>query len=244
MSLNSNQIIESIENEFLNILKESFKENLLSVMLYGSILTDSYVSGVSDVNILIILENVKLQELETFSKNSYKLIKKYKITPLILSRAEFINSADVFPVEYFDIKDKNRVVYGEDETKNLNITNKNLRHQIESGLRGNLTRLRQVVIASKARKQIIRGFFKNWMGSILSMFRGLIRLKKESIENLNPDETIEKVGELYGINSEVFKNILHLRRKKKDTNLNDLTLYVHEELKKLISIVDKLDFKE
>ena len=244
MSSNHDQIIKTIKNEFLNSLKESFKENLLSVILYGSILTDSYVSGISDINVLIILENVKLQQLGKFSKNSYRLIKKYKITPLILSRTEFVNSADVFPLEYFDIKEKNMVLYGDDETKKLVITDKNLRHQIESGLRGNLTRLRQVVIASKSKDQIIRGFFKVWIGSILSMFRGLMRLKKESLSNLDHDEIIEKVGQLYDINSEVFKDILHLRQKKKDINLKDLTSYVHEELKKLIAIIDKLDFKE
>lgn len=242
MLLNHNQIIELIENEVLNTIQNSFKDNLLSVMLYGSILTDSYTPGISDINILIILENVKVQQLENFTKSSYKLIRKHKITPLILSRNEFINSADVFPLEYFDIKEKNRVIYGEDETKNLKITDTNLRHQIESGLRGNLTRLRQAIIASKAKDQVMKGFFKVWMGSILSMFRGLIRLKKETVVNLNHDEIIEKVGKLYGINPEVFKDIFHLRQKGKELSLKDLTSYVHEELKKLIAIIDKLDF--
>ncbi len=239
--------IELIKNQFIEILKESFGDDLLSVMLYGSILGDNFVKGVSDINVLIILKNANPERILKFGKKAHRLIKKNNITPLILTRQEFINSADVFPLEYIDIKERNLVIYGINETENLKLTNKNLRHQIEAGLRGNLARLRQAMIASKGSTAVLKRFFGMWLGSVLTMFRGLIRLKKEaaspisSISSMNNAEVIERVGTLYDIDTTVFKDLMNLREKLKKSDLKGIAMEIHDKLSTLIRAVDKLE---
>ena len=169
------------EGPFLDLIKTAFQDNLCSVIIYGSYVSGNFVEGVSDVNILILLEKSLSEQIENFGVSANKTIKSYKITPLIMTKSEFLNSADVFPMEYYDIKDRNKVIYGEDETRTLTLTKKNLRHQLEERLRGNVASMRQIIIASHGKDKILGGNLKNLFGSLHSLFKGLLRLKEIKI---------------------------------------------------------------
>jgi predicted nucleotidyltransferase len=148
MAKKESAIKEAVEQSFIQLLKDNFGENLLSVILYGSYVSGDFVHGVSDVNVLVIIDRANSDQFRDLGKRAHKLMRKYKITPLILTRTDFNSSADVFPMEYADIRDRNRVLFGEDETKSLALEKKNLRHQLEERLRGSVASLRQLIIAS------------------------------------------------------------------------------------------------
>ncbi len=241
MSYEKQKSITFIETQFVNLIKENFKDNLLSVILYGSILGENFIKGVSDINLLIILKEADSNQITDFGKTAFKTIQRYNITPLILTRDEFINSADVFPLEYMDIKERNRVIYGIDETQNLELTGKNLRHQVEAGLRGSLIRLRQIMVASRGKDSVLKGFFKIWIGPLLSMFRGLIRLKGEKAASLSHEEVVKKVSVLYSVDTEIFNNLLQIRKSTQKLKYKDIIVDVHRVLKDIIRIVDKLN---
>ncbi len=94
MADTNESIKRAVEEDFLKILTTSFKENLKSVMLYGSFVSGNFIRGVSDINILIILKNVEFEQIQNMGKNGFKFMKRYKITPLILSKDEFLTSAE------------------------------------------------------------------------------------------------------------------------------------------------------
>jgi predicted nucleotidyltransferase len=150
-----------IENTFLEMLKTIFGKNLVMASIYGSSVSGNFVEGVSDVNILILLDKPDAGQLETFGRDVYRTMRRYKITPLILSKTEFMNSADVFPMEYLDIMDRKKILFGEDITEQLSLSLKNLRHQLEDRLRGAVASLRQAVVASRGKERILRKWLKN-----------------------------------------------------------------------------------
>lgn len=231
-----------VEGSFLDLLKSTFKDNLCSVMIYGSYVSGNFVEGVSDVNILIILEEPLFEQIEKFGAVAHKSIKNYKITPLILTKAEFVNSADVFPMEYFDIKERKKVIHGEDETLALSLTKKNLRHQLEDRLRGNVASLRQIVIASHGKDKILSNNLKNLFGSLNAPFKGLLRLKENTPESEGMEKTVEKIGEVFQLDTKPFLDFIKFR-KGGELNPKTLAENILVSLKNLVTIVDKMDIK-
>jgi len=159
-----------------------------------------------------------------------------------MTRAEFINSADVFPMEYLDIREKNNVLLGTDETESLSIKKNNLRHELEERLRGNVNSLRQMIAASRGRGRILGVALKGLFGSLKALFKGLLRLKgipdipRESVE------LVKKVQDEFGIQGEAFMQLLQLRKGGK-TNPAKLAAGVLTSLEELIHIVDKMNVK-
>ncbi|MBN2051707.1 MAG: nucleotidyltransferase domain-containing protein [Spirochaetales bacterium] len=190
-----------MEQELVQVLKKTFEDRLLSVMLYGSYVGGSYMPKLSDINVLVILKKTLPEDLERFGKEAYRLIKKHKITPLIMGREEFARSADVFPLEYMDIRSRCKVLLGLDETKALSLTEKNLRHQLEHLLRGNILSLRQLLVASRGKKQALKNSVKAWYGSMNTLFRGLIRLKNGTPSENDTKINISTVAKLYGVDT-------------------------------------------
>ena len=64
-------------------------------------------------------------------------------TPLLMSEEEAHNSADSFPIEFHDMKDRRKLLYGIDVIADVKIDSKLYRAQIEHELRAKLFRLRQ-----------------------------------------------------------------------------------------------------
>lgn len=232
-----------VEESFLEVLKNSFESNLVSAAIYGSYVSGNFVEGVSDINILILLEKPDADQIEKLGINAHKMIKRYKITPLILSKTEFINSADVFPMEYFDIRDRKKILYGEDETKTLSLTQKNLRHQLEDRLRGNIASLRQLIIASHGKEKILGNFLKNWYGSLNALFKGLLRLKKITPVPSQSEDIIKKINEVFRLDVAPFLDLIRFRRGEK-INPKKLTYDIVSSLETLISTVDKMELRE
>jgi predicted nucleotidyltransferase len=229
---------DAVTKPFLKILKDCFKENLGSVILYGSYVSGSFVKGVSDVNVLIILEESDPGQLIDFGRAAGRFMKRRRITPLVLTKKEFINSADVFPMEYFDIKDNKRVVFGPDETEALSLTRKNLRHQVEDRLRGELASLRQLVIASRGKKRVLRRYLKLWAGSVNAVFRAVLRLKEKAGVPFS-SEVLAGIREAFGVDTTPFSELNSLRGGSK-LDPSSISSRVLESLLELIRVVDTI----
>lgn len=204
-----------MEEELKKVLQSVFGDRLLSVMLYGSYVGGNYIQKISDINVLIVLQETNPEDLQTLGERAHTFIKKHKITPLILSRGEFQRSSDVFPMEYIDLRSRNRVIYGTDETEPITLTTKNLRHQLEHLLRGNILSLRQLLIASRGRKRLLKNSVKNWYGSLNALFKGLIRLMGKNPSEADPGANIKLVRELYTVDTTPVHDLVAFRSGEK-----------------------------
>jgi len=236
---NAQESEDAFIGAFLDILKDSFGKNLRSVMLYGSYVGENFVKGVSDVNVLIILEEPDSGQLRAFGKSAGRFMRRRRITPLVITKPEFINSADVFPIEYFDIKEQNRVIFGIDETGSLSLTRKNLRHQVEDRLRGELASLRQLVIASRGKNRVLRRYLKLWAGSVHSVFRAMLRLKESSTVPSGREEVLAGIKTAFGVDTAPFSELNRLRGGSK-LDPSPVSGRILESLVELIRVVDTI----
>lgn len=243
MLKNFESLRAGVEDSFLGKLKDIFTDNLLSVTLYGSYLSESFKKGISDINILIIINSSNIEQISQFGIKASKTIKKFNITPLILTKSEFNSSADVFPMEYFDIREQNRVIFGKDPTKPLKLTKKNLRHQLEERLRGNVASLRQLIVASSGKDKILTSFLKRGSGTSIALFRGLFRLKDITPVPSSSDEILNMVRESFGIDIEPFNLLMRLRKGERIES-KTIAKGILSSLEDLIRIIDKMTFQD
>src|SRR5580658_3953772 len=129
--------------ELVTKLERAFSGRLVSVVLYGSAASGSHHDRLADLNVLCVLKEIAPQELS----DGEPVLRWWKghghPAPLLMSEEEVHNSADSFPIEFRDMKDRRKVLYGPDVIADVNIDTKYYRAQIEHELRAKLFRLRQ-----------------------------------------------------------------------------------------------------
>ena len=124
-------------------LEQAFSDRLVSVVLYGSAASPAHADRFSDLNVLCVLKEVMPRELMEGEPVLHWWRDQGHPWPLLMSEDEVHNSADSFPIEFHDMKERRRVLYGLDVIADLTIDMRNYRTQVEHDLRSKLLRLRQ-----------------------------------------------------------------------------------------------------
>ena len=238
---------QAVETEFVALARSVFGDKLVSLTLYGSYLKETFTPGVSDVNVLVIVGENSEAALRALGARGNRLMRRNRITPLVLSRREFVTSADVFPMEYLDIVETHQVLMGPDVTSELEIDRANLRHQIEHQLRGNLVSLRQLAVATGRprlfKKVLLRRELQQWYGRLAAILRGLLRFNGATEVPSAPEALVEEINRAFGFESGPIVQLLACRdsrRKNECRNSLDLIDALLARLTTLVEIVDGL----
>src|SRR5882724_10520246 len=129
--------------ELVTKLEQAFHDRLVSVVLYGSGATQDHPDKFSDLNVLCVLKQITPRELG----ESEPVLKWWRghghPSPLLMTEEEAHNSTDSFAIEFRDMKDRRKVLYGLDVIMDLKVEAPYYRAQIEHELRSKLFRLRQ-----------------------------------------------------------------------------------------------------
>ncbi len=228
---------KGLENNLIRNAQTAFGDNLDSITLYGSYVRGTFRKGSSDINVLILLKNPDSAQIRAFGTESRRFLRTERVTPLILTRTEFHSSADVFPMEYADIRESHRTVHGEDPTAALDLRSRNLRHQLEHQLRGNLVSLRQMILATRSNKRNLRRQLLDWFGPMNAVFRGLVRLAGESEVPSDVTALIESVNRLYKLEPGPF---LSLQRMYEDNSVDPIAV-AHDLDRRLSELSQQVD---
>jgi len=245
MSRSREKTKQAVEAEFVALARSVFGEKLVSLTLYGSYLKETFTPGVSDVNVLVIVGESSDAALRDLGAKGSRLMRRHGITPLILTRREFVTSADVFPMEYLDIVETHQVLVGPDVTSELEIDRSNLRHQIEHQLRGNLVSLRQLAVAAGRprlfKKVLLRRELQQWYGRLAAILRGLLRYKGKTDLPGSPEELVAAVNEAFGFESGPIMQLLACRNRRECPDSFELIDSMLARLTKLVEVVDGLE---
>jgi hypothetical protein len=129
--------------ELVTKLEQAYSGRLVSVILYGSGASAEHDQRFSDLNVLCVLKEITPRELADGEPVLNWWRQHGHPSPLLLSEAEVSHSADCFPIEFRDMKERRRVLYGIDVIAEMHIDMRHYRAQVEHDLRSKLLRLRQ-----------------------------------------------------------------------------------------------------
>lgn len=130
-------------SDLLDRLKKSFGDRLVSAVLYGSAAMGDWNEGRSDLNVLCVLSQLTPDELSQSEPIFRWWREQGNPPPLLLTAEEVQTSTDCFPMEFHDMQEHRRVLYGEDVISNLKVDKSFYRAQVEHELRAKQIRLRQ-----------------------------------------------------------------------------------------------------
>ncbi|MDO8734781.1 MAG: hypothetical protein Q7K21_06450 [Elusimicrobiota bacterium] len=228
-----------ILNKFVEQVRVIYGPNLKSVVLYGSKASGEDTKKHSDYNLLLILGDIKFGDLKSLNKIIKFWIKGGNQPPLLFTTERLKKSADVFPIEFLDMKDNHKVLYGEDPFDNLEIKNTHLRHECEFELKGKLLKLQQGYVVSR-NKSDVRNLLIKSVTTFLILFRHIVRLFNE----VPPAKRLDALNILSGktgLNPSVFVTIFNMKRGDKDVLKLDpepvMKEYL-EEIEKMVEVVD------
>lgn len=168
-------------DKFVRQLEDILGDNLLSVMMFGSQVSVEPEKLKSNINLMIVLDHLTSDDLKNISKPVKKWVKAKNPIPVVMGKAEWYSSFDVYALEYSDIKEKHRVVYGTNFAKDINVDKHYLRLQCESELKSLYLKFRNSYLLNMNRDGEMKKLANNVIKTLLVIFRGVIRLKGDLV---------------------------------------------------------------
>lgn len=165
---------------FLDDLRNRMGENLRSVTLYGSAARGDFKEGASDLNVLIVAKMLDAAALRAAGDAVRTWHDRLPLSPIFATPDYLESSADVFPLEFLDMRAAHVTLYGPDPLSGLQIDPRYLRHQVEAELKGKLMRLRSAYARVAGEERAVRALLSESLPSFRVLFRGALRLHGET----------------------------------------------------------------
>src|SRR6202045_3839273 len=206
---------QKLINEFVERIKSAAETNLLSIVLYGSAAAGDYVEDHSDVNLLCVLADTSFPKIVALTPPVEWWGKQKHRPPLLLSADEIQRSADVFSIEFLDMRRHYRLLWGEDILKTLDIPMRLHRAQVEYELREKTILLRQQLLILSGKNDAKWELLLRSLPSFGTLFRHTLIALGESGVGSKRGAASALAGKL-GIDTSVLGQLLAIRERKTD----------------------------
>jgi len=202
-------------DDLVTQLRSVYGTGLRSVVLYGSAAAGQHIPKRSDYNVLVIVDSLAPELLRKAAATAQAWTEAKNPPPLTLTQREWCGSADIFPMEYSDIIERHRVLFGEAPFTGISVDRHDLRLQLERESMGSLLRFRQGVLAAGGDKAKLLDLLSASVSTIMVLFRAVIRLDGGTPAAENP-ALAEQAGTLVGFEAQPFVRVLrHVRGEEK-----------------------------
>lgn len=170
----------SIVEPFLKSLDAAVGGRYTAV-LHGSAARGTWIPGVSDVNLLLVLEDASPATLRALAQAFDTWRRVNQPPPLLLTQEEWRRSADVFALEITDMKTAYKVLRGPDVVAGVTVQKRDLRRALEREFRGKLLQLRRGYVALAGDTAALGLLGQSSSATILVLLRGLLALLNDTV---------------------------------------------------------------
>jgi hypothetical protein len=230
---------EKISPFFHEILK-SAAPRIHSLYLVGSVLTEDYLEGVSDLNSIIVLRKMGLDFLDVLAPLGGKYGKTGLAAPWVMDPGYIQGSVDVFPLEFLSLKLVHHTLYGEDLLAGLPIDRKELRFQCERELLGKLIWLRRIYVSAMGDHKVLAADIVLHSRGYLPLFRGILHLLGVPPAS-GLKKSMEQLSTLTGLEIGVFAEVSALKKnlsKPSKEEISGLFENFYRATERLAEVVD------
>jgi len=233
---------EQLVGEFVQRLRTAAGENLTSVILYGSAAEGEFHPEYSDYNLLCIVRDTSFASLSKIAGAAEWWHKKNHHPPLIITAKELKDTADVFSIEFTDMKQRYRVLFGDDVLRDLNVPMHLHRSQLEYELREKLFLLRQHVLLAGTNEKALWNVMLNSLSSFTTLFRhALIELGEPGRKHSR--EALQELASRLNFDPSAFVQLMDVRARatdRKQFRADDVTTRYLAAIEKVAAAVDTM----
>ena len=230
------EISQSLVDDYRKVLGN----DLISVILYGSAVTEEYVPKKSDLNFLIVLSEEGIEKLHLVYDLVAKWRKKRVGTPLFLTKAYIDSSLDTFPIEFLNIKRNYTVVFGEDILEGLSFEKEFVRMQCERELKGKLLLLRERYVGTKGKVKALRSLISGTFPTFIFVFKGLLYLLDREVP-ATKRETVSTLAKALDLDQELFLSLLQIKEGNLKPSVKETDALFRKYLKEIRTLAKLID---
>jgi len=192
--------------QLVDQLRHMHGDKLRCVVLYGSAAVESPAPAGADQNVLVLVDAINPVQLEALGATTRAWLDAGNPPPLELTVTEWERSADIFPMEYADIFERHRVLYGT-LPPGVSYTRHDLRRQAEFEAMGKVLRLRQGIMhaGTDVKRQI--ELLRASHSTLMVIFRAVVRCVGEQAPPQR-EALIARVATLVGLDPIPFARVL------------------------------------
>ena len=201
--------LEKTVDSFVKDIAALYGEDVVSIFLYGSAVTGEFSAGSSSVDIAIVMKGDAADTLERgrriIQKRSYS-----RLNPVFFTEIYINSSLDVFPLEFLNMKEHNKILSGRDLLSGIVIDLKDLKAQCERELKVKLLHSRNILLKARFDNDLKKAMVTS-VSSILHLLRYL--LKANGVES-DPSSAgiLEAVEKNFGLRMEAIRKILPVKK--------------------------------
>src|SRR4030042_1319271 len=235
------QIRESV-TDVANRLVTAIGDNLQSITVVGSSLTEDFRPDFSDINTVVVLDRQTLASLNAVALMAKPMSRKKISPPLLMTQSYIERSRDVFGVEFLDFQLSHETIIGDDPFASLAFDKKDVRLQCERELKAMLIRLRQGYIAAAANKKLVRDILISTARGLAPLLRAMLGLKDVD-RNACAEPTFNKAAGEFSIDTNPLTSAIKWRHEKirlSEDEMENAFESVYSVIEQLADIVDKL----
>lgn len=193
-------------------LKGAYGSSLKAVILYGSAVAGEHITAKSDYNVIVIVDGLTLDKLQSASSIARAWRDAGNPPPMTFTTDEWRDSSDIFPMEYSDILDRHKMLYGDESIlQGIGVSRDDLRLQVEHQATGKLLALRQgaLLAGTEAKRQL--ELMEESLSTIMVICRAVVRLAGE-VPPTDYEELVTQVARISGVQPHLFTPVIrHLR---------------------------------
>jgi hypothetical protein len=202
--------MEKVLTQLVEKLQETFRDRLVSVVLYGSGATGDRQEKFSDYNVLCVLTELSRRELAASEPIFRWWREQGSPAPLLMTEQEVRTCTDCFAIEFHDIKRDHQVLHGKDVVVDLDIDDSFYRAQVEHDLRAKLLRLRQKASGMLSDANLLRRLLLDSISTFCVLFRHALLLNGFDAPP-RKREVIQAARQHFGVDIAPFEKLLDIR---------------------------------
>jgi predicted nucleotidyltransferase len=211
-------------DQAVDALRLELGQNLYSCCVYGSAVRGNAIEGVSDINLLIILNESNVAAHQAITR---AIGGKAIIDPFILARRGFERSVRAFATKFASIKRNYRVLYGADPLVNLLVDAELEKFLCEQAVRNLRLRLVYSFVTREHHQAYDKFLIRNITG-IFVQFSEVLRLSG-IIVPVGFDARIPIMEREFKIDGQVVRDLVELKKAPHRFS-NDETIKWHERV--------------
>lgn len=217
-------------------------ENLVSIILYGSAADGEFHPHHSDLNLLCIVRDASFPALAKLTSAVEWWHGEKQHPPLIMTLEEMKASTDVFSIEFTDMKQRYRVLCGEDVLRSLDVPMRLHAVQLEYELREKLFLLRQhLLLAGNDEKKLWEVMLRS-LSSFTTLFRHVL-IEMGEQECRHSREAVVELSRRLHFDTSSFLQLLEVRARdtdRRDMRAERVAAQYVEAIEQVASAVDRM----
>ncbi len=228
---------------FTEMMKGLYGDELVSLNLYGEAAAGEPGLNHRPVKLLAVMNEVGPSQLKRYAGVNSKWSKKGIRAPLMLTQDTLESSTDVFPIEFFEMKESYQLLHGRDILAGLEISHENLRRQCEEQIKGKFIHLRQEYIEVSGDKKALTHLIAASIEPFTEVMRNILRLIGKGAP-VKKDLTIKEFCRDASLDDAPFMGALAVRRAGLAPNREELDrLYAAYlvEVGRMAEYIDKME---